>query len=133
MPIDRETAPRPLGRKTLTVLAWAAFAVAVAINLYGLYVPSQPGPPMFPGFDKVAHVGSFALVMLTGLLAGLRARPLGLVLVIHAVLSEILQGTLLPDRSGDVVDVVADLAGIALGWLLWRVSQRLLSRRPTQA
>ncbi|WP_420110701.1 hypothetical protein, partial [Pseudactinotalea sp.] len=65
MSSERETRP-PAARALLQVLAWGAFGVAVITNLWGLYAPSQPGPAMFPGFDKIAHLGSFALVMLTG-------------------------------------------------------------------
>ncbi|WP_156249988.1 VanZ family protein [Pseudactinotalea terrae] len=101
-------------------VVWGALGLAVASNLWGLYAQGQPGPAMFPGFDKVAHLGSFAFLMLTGLLAGFRPRPLALVLAAHAALSEVVQHTLLPARSGDVTDLVADMAGVALGWLAWR-------------
>lgn len=47
---------------------------------------------------------------------------LGLVAA-YAVVSEIVQGALLTDRSGDPYDVVADLLGALLGW--W-VAGRLL-------
>lgn len=129
MSADRGAAPRTAWTNLAKVLAWLAFAVACAINLYGLYVPSQPGPPMFPGFDKIAHLASFALLMLTGLLVGFRARPLALVLAAHAVLSEVLQGTLLPERSGDLLDALTDLAGIGLGWLIWWAGRRWRASR----
>jgi hypothetical protein len=35
-------------------------------------------------------------------------------LVLHAPVSELVQGTMLPSRDGDVADGVADLTGIAL-------------------
>ena len=38
----------------------------------------------------------------------------------YAVGSEVVQHTLLPDRSGDWTDVVADLVGAAVGLLLAR-------------
>jgi VanZ family protein len=44
---------------------------------------------------------------------------LGLVAA-YAVVSELIQGFALPGRSGDPLDVVADLAGVAAGWLLAR-------------
>jgi VanZ family protein len=34
----------------------------------------------------------------------------------YAGVSEVVQGIALEDRSGDVLDVVADLAGAGLGW-----------------
>ena len=39
----------------------------------------------------------------------------------HAVVSEVVQGALLPMRAGDPFDVLADLTGVALGVLLWRL------------
>jgi VanZ family protein len=110
-----ETRTRRRGR-TLSLVAWTAFALACAINLYGLYAPSQPGPVLFPGVDKVFHLGSFALLMATGMLAGIRARRLAVVLALHAISSEVVQHLLLPGRSGDPVDAVADLLGVAAGW-----------------
>ncbi|ACQ79548.1 conserved hypothetical protein [Beutenbergia cavernae DSM 12333] len=96
-----------------------AFGVAVVVQLIALYAPSTPrvGPDI-PNLDKLQHGLSFALVAGTGLLAGLRARWFVPVLLAHAVLSEVVQGAFLPDRSGDVADVVADVAGIAVGWAL---------------
>lgn len=44
---------------------------------------------------------------------------LGLVAA-YAVLSEVVQGTLIGTRSGDGYDVVADLLGATAGWLLAR-------------
>lgn len=131
MPTTQAVA-RSIRSTARTVMLWGALGLAVASHLWGLYSQGQPGPPMFPGFDKVAHLGSFALVMLTGLLVGYRPRTLAVVLVAHALVSEVVQHTLLPGRSGDVVDLVADVAGVALGWLAWRAIERWRgpSRRP---
>jgi VanZ family protein len=51
------------------------------------------------------------------------------VFVGQAVLSEVVQWQLLPNRSGDVVDVVADLTGVALGVLVGLALRRVLARR----
>ena len=50
-----------------------------------------------------------------------------------AVLSEVVQGLFLPHRSGDVLDAVADLTGVALGvlvgtWLLGALQSRAAGR-----
>ena len=42
-------------------------------------------------------------------------------LAAHAVVSELVQHWLLPHRSGDAADVLADLAGVALGVLAGRL------------
>ncbi|MDD9206029.1 VanZ family protein [Georgenia sp. 10Sc9-8] len=109
----------PTSRRRL----WLALLGAALVGqLVGLYAPSAPdmGAPAVPGADKVAHVVMFAAVVLTALRAGLPPRwVLGLSLA-HAVLSEVVQHELLPHRSGDLLDVVADVAGIVLGTLAAR-------------
>lgn len=118
---------------TLRTASWIVFVLACAANLYGLYAPSQPGPSalMFPGFDKVAHLLSFALVMAAGVVVGLRPVVLAGVLLVHAGASEVIQHLWLADRTGDPVDVLADVTGIALGWWVGRaVSRRRAAARP---
>ncbi|MFC7432828.1 MULTISPECIES: hypothetical protein [unclassified Agrococcus] len=111
-------------------LPWVAFAAAVGIQLWGLYAPSTPDGPGIPGLDKVAHVGMFALAMATGVIAGLPPRLLAAALLVHAGISEVVQGALLPTRSGDAWDAVADAAGIALGWLVATPFAPSRARRP---
>jgi hypothetical protein len=85
---------------------------------------------MFPGGDKVVHVLVFAVPVLLLLLAGAPPRIVLAVLGVHAVASELLQGALLPHRSADPLDALADLVGVALGWGLWRLAvRRRASRR----
>lgn len=111
------------------VLAWVAFAVACAVNLYALYMPSLPGgATALPGADKVVHLVSFAAVMATGVLAGLRPVVLGAALAVHAVGSELLQGMLVAQRTADPWDATADMLGIALGWLSVRATRRVVRR-----
>ena len=89
-----------------------------ALSAVVLFSPSDGGVSLFPGSDKLVHLVLFSL-----LAAATRwrfgARPVALtVLVAYAVASEVVQGVLMTTRSGDPLDVVADLAGVALGWLL---------------
>jgi hypothetical protein len=105
--------------------AWQLFAVAVAVNLVLLFWPRALGNPGGLPFDKVVHLLSFAAVMWSGVRAGLAIRWLGAVLAVHAVTSELIQHALLPGRSGDPADVLADLTGVAgvvlaLGAASWR-------------
>ncbi len=94
-----------------------ALAVLVAVHLAVLYAPDTGGAPTFPAADKVVHVATFASVALAGLRAGLGARWWPALVAGHAVVSELVQHWLLPGRSGDPADVVADLLGAALGVL----------------
>ena len=93
------------------------FALAVAANLVVLYWPHVETPGGLPYVDKVGHVVAFAAVAWTARRAGLFRRSLVPVLVAHAVVSEVVQHTLLPGRRGDPADVVADVIGVALGLL----------------
>ncbi|WP_232847734.1 VanZ family protein [Occultella kanbiaonis] len=125
------TTTRPALPKVLTRLA---FAVAVIVQLLALYWPrvDLPGDGV-PGTDKAVHVLIFATVMATGLLAGIPGRWLALGLAAHAVLSELIQHLVLPERSGDPLDLVADLAGIALGWYVITYVRRHSTARSPQS
>lgn len=85
------------------------------VSLYVLFTPRAGGEALFPYADKVVHLALFA-----ALAATTRWRfGVGLwAVAAYAVLSEVVQGVLLTTRSGDGYDVVADLLGVALGWLL---------------
>lgn len=105
-----ETRSRAAGR----VWLWL-FVVVVAIHLAALYWPrvSVHGPVAWT--DKVVHVTLFAAPALVGLLAGVRPAYLLVPLALHAPVSELLQHAVLPNRSGDVWDAVADLSGVVVG------------------
>jgi len=98
----------------------ALFGVAIAISAFVLLWPSAPGVPLFPYSDKIVHALVFAALAWTGRRAGLPVMGLGVGLLVYAVGSEVVQHTLLPGRSGDLTDVVADLVGVALGLVLAR-------------
>lgn len=107
----------------VTVWAWRiGFVAAVALQLYGVYAPREAGPHVgIPFADKVAHLFLFASVAFLGLKAGVPARWLLVALVANAIVSELVQHFLLPQRDGDPFDALADLAGVALGaWLGFR-------------
>lgn len=84
-----------------------------------------PGPTAMgePGFDKIVHGSSFALIALVGILARWPAwLALGIPLV-HAPISEIIQWLWIDGRAGDWRDVLADWAGVLLVGItvtLWR-------------
>jgi hypothetical protein len=105
--------------------AWWLFAVAVIANLLLLYWPRAPGTAGIPHLDKAVHFLSFVFVTWAGARAGFAIRVLAAVLAVHAIASELIQHALLPGRSGDPADVLADLAGVAgvalaLGAASWR-------------
>lgn len=92
--------------------------LAVAVSGFVLFAPTAPGPPLFMHADKIVHAGVFGALAWTASRAGVPTRWLAPALVAYAVGSEVVQHTVLPGRSGDWTDVVADLAGAGLGlWL----------------
>ena len=105
--------------------------MAQQIGLYGHTGPVQPS--WFPSADKVQHALGFALPMFLVLLtsqsyaarAGRTLRSVWVaavagVFAINAVVSELVQARPGSGRSGDPFDAIADLIGIALGWLAFR-------------
>jgi hypothetical protein len=107
---------------------WAATAaLSLVVHLVALYWPvvTVAGPVTWT--DKAVHVLLFAVP--TYFVGRVVARPLWAVIAfaVHSVVSELSQHLLLPGRSGDPWDVVADIAGVTLGALALVVRGR--SRR----
>ncbi len=89
------------------------------VSLYVLFWPDPAGGGSgLPGADKAVHLLLFAALAATARarLGGSTAVPIAV--AGYAVLSELAQAVLLPTRSGDVLDLVADLVGVSLGWVL---------------
>lgn len=72
-----------------------------------------------PGADKVVHVALFA-VATWALARVLPVRVAVALMLVQVAASEVVQATLLPTRSGDVLDALADLLGVGLGWGVWQ-------------
>lgn len=106
-----------LPRLLLSPPRWV-LPIAVVVNLVALFLPGGGGPMLFPGADKVVHVALFAGVAWPAVRRGLPWPAVVLLLGLHAVCSELIQHHLIPGRSADPADVVADLVGIALGVVL---------------
>ena len=98
----------------------ALFAAAVAVQLVVLYAPRAPSTGGLP-IDKLVHAVIFGGVLWLGVLARIPARPLILLLGVHAVLSELIQGALLPHRDGNAWDAAADLTGVLIVTVLLRL------------
>jgi len=107
------------------LLATVAFTAVVVLSLVVLFVPRAPAGPPLPEFDKLVHCGLFLLLAATTRWRfGPRLTLLALVIA-YAALSEVVQAALLPMRSGDALDALADTGGALLGWPL---ASRLLRR-----
>ncbi|OMQ14744.1 hypothetical protein A7K94_0214420 [Modestobacter sp. VKM Ac-2676] len=112
-------------------LARGAFAVATLVSLAVLFAPASDVPSAPPGVDKVVHVLLFAVLAASGRWAGVRRGVLAVLLVGYAAVSELLQSLPVLNRSTSVADLVADVAGVVLGLLVWDVAARYRAARPT--
>jgi VanZ like family. len=97
---------------------------ALAVQLIAVYAPVGLAGPGITGLDKVVHVSIFFAPALALLMMGIRARWALGILALHAPVSELIQHFALPQRSGDVFDVMADLSGVVLGGLAYMVWKR---------
>lgn len=105
------------------------FGGVMVVSLAVLFAPTAGGPQPFPYADKVVHLLLFAALAWSGQRAGVPVATLGVALVVYAVISEVIQATLLRQRSGDWTDVAADLIGLA-GGLLAGARREHFSCRP---
>jgi len=93
--------------------------VAVLVSLVVLFGPSAGGSGL-PGADKVVHLLVFAALAATARWRFGAVLPALLAVGAYAPFSELLQALALSGRNGDPLDVVADLTGAALGWVVGR-------------
>ena len=99
--------------------------VAVVVHLAALYWPTAVTSDV-PDSDKVVHLLLFAVP--TYAVGRLVPGPWWVVVLFaaHAPISELVQHLLLPNRSGDPWDAVADGAGVALAAAMLVVRGRTL-------
>ena len=105
-------------RRTLRPGFLVLLALAVVVQLVVLYSPDGGGPAPFPQADKVVHLVVFLVPVALAVVAGFRREAVAVVFGAQAVVSEVVQAVFLPHRSGDPLDAVADLTGVALGLLV---------------
>lgn len=122
MTVPSDSPATPASRRRCRALT-AALAVAVVVQLVVLYLPGEQVPEAgfaVPGLDKAIHVAVFALPVFLAVWRG-RSAWWALPFAVHAPVSELVQHAWVPLRTGDPVDVVADLVGVVLGVVAaWR-------------
>ncbi len=96
------------------------FFAALLLQAVVLYSPRAPGVGGGIGIDKFVHATVFAAAFGLGLRCGLPLPALFFALLSHAVISEVIQATLLPNRAGDFRDILANSLGLS-AVLLWRI------------
>lgn len=98
------------------------------LSVLVLFTPGSQVPAGPWWFDDVVHVTLFALLAGTGRLLPVRWPALACGLVGYAAFSEVVQAVAPLHRTGSVLDLVADLAGIGVG-LLVPLGMGALARR----
>lgn len=100
-----------------------AFWLCVAAIVWLALKPVVPAGDWFPEADKLRHAAAFFVLWLLGVRAGYRPWGLALGLLAFGVGIEVAQ-SFTPSREPSVLDVLADLAGIAAGaWFVGRPSR----------
>lgn len=98
-----------------------AAAGAVALQLAVLYAPRAPSVSGVElPVDKVVHAAVFLLPTVALVRAGVPRRWVLAGMALHAPISELIQHELLGERSGELLDIAANLTGVALGAYLTR-------------
>ena len=113
------------------LIALVAFALCAMLVGYGLFRP-EPAPNLFSHSDKFFHIGAFAALYLTGVLALAAKRVRWWVVVgflMMAPLSEAVQSLLQASRLFSIEDIVANALGVGVGVVLHFVWQILGSNK----
>ena len=121
------------------LIRWAPVAIWIAVILGLSSIPSHTNTgPLFPGFDKLAHMGVYGV--LGFLFARARALPpqsFWSIALWSAIFGLIMGCTdeyyqrSVPGRVSDLFDVGADVIGAVLGgaiWLRWQQRRLRLER-----
>ncbi|TXS96178.1 hypothetical protein FV139_01340 [Parahaliea maris] len=111
---------------TLRKLAWLVYLFLWAVVLIAVFTP-QPPVGLEHGSDKVGHFLALFAVAFSGCFAvfpGLCEKRYWIWTAVAAVALECLQGALLVEREFSLLDMVANLIGVALAALVWRLSVR---------
>ncbi len=98
---------------------WFWLGVGLLVALFVLALQPMPAAvPALWGIDKVLHLIAFMALMLwfCGLFPRTGYLRIFLLLLAYGVAMEIGQ-SLVPSRFAEFADLVADVAGLAIGWL----------------
>lgn len=116
----------PPGRNGPGPRLFRAAALVVAAAMMWLAFTPSTGVDSGLGWDKANHCfGFLVLTVLTGCgWPGLSAARLAAIMLAAGIGIELVQGLPAVGRDADVWDVVADMAGFALGWAVLVVGRR---------
>lgn len=110
------------------------------IMSYLLFTPGSSLPKTgisIPHFDKIVHATMFAILVFLFQLdsystpkAKLKVVLLIITVLLFGCLSEYIQFMYIPGRSGTYQDLVADVIGVAIGLLLFKLAGKKVQKLP---
>lgn len=110
-------------RSTFRSLFASGFILALCVGFIVALLPAPDGVDLSDGRDKIAHAGAFAGFACLGLVAWpQRTGAVIITLLVYGLAIELAQA-LVPYRSADPLDWVADAVGtlaVAAAWMLHR-------------
>jgi len=105
-------------------LAVAMFFSAIIVIEYLATTTSTTLPYVENVWDKAKHASAFfVLFVLAGTGFKARSRTLILLLMFYGIHIEVVQ-YFIPDREFSLLDIVADSAGLAFGWIFMQIAKR---------
>lgn len=104
------------------------YALAAAILLVLCVLPTQDLPDTGAG-DRFEHTAAWFVLTITGyLLAPQRRLAIPAFALAYGVLIEVLQGSVVTGRHGDVPDFLADALGVGLAVLVFLAARKFRRR-----
>ena len=109
---------------------YVAYALTLFVGViitWGMLSPSDGGQPPFAHFDKVMHVMAFACLGFP--LTATRTHPSRRIFVAGLAFGAVIE-LFQPHfgRTGDWIDLLADMAGLCLGIAFGRLAARVTGR-----
>ena len=113
------------------------FSLALVVTTVLLLIPSYAVPKAFDFYDKAQHALAFMSLTVVGLMAfPTRLKAVCIGLFVYGGLMEVLQSFITTTRHGDIVDWVADVIGIVLGfsvyWVLIKFRKNAFNKIATE-
>jgi VanZ family protein len=98
---------------------WIPVALWAGVILTGTSIPTIPGPPAAAGMDKLVHLTMYGVLGVLALRAAWDGTPRTAIVTLAAIAvfaaADEWHQRLIPTRSADVGDWIADVAGATLG------------------
>jgi VanZ family protein len=115
-------------RNVIPYVFWFSVLVTIILTL----MPSHQIPSAVQIWDKAEHAIIFFILMFTGSVTySKRSELVAFGLISYGTGIELAQEYLTTTRNGDKFDIIADVAGVILGYLLFKVIYHLSHQKHT--